>query len=144
MVAPLYACCLSSQIYLVFVHSQNADMPEQTFIEEKVEKPPCMCSLRRAAFSKEVFHHGHPASQTLRSKLVCPGKRVGKWCYIQPGKHQLMSLSSQHGTAPPYTHPAASHTHRPPCQAPCLGPEGSAATPPHCSPLMEVFSLFAP
>ena len=38
----------------MFIHSQNADMSEQRFIEEKVGKPPC------AAWAEQCFLSKHP------------------------------------------------------------------------------------
>lgn len=61
MVAVLSACCLSWQIYLVFIHSQNADVSEQRSPEEKVEKPPGICSLSWTVFSVKVPQLGYPA-----------------------------------------------------------------------------------
>lgn len=129
MVAILSALCLSLQLYLVFIHSPNADMSEQSFIKKKVEKLPSICSLSWTAFSAEVPQLGyqHQSSSPDQKEPICllramreerPQYCCYTWHCFQPGQNLIVHLSSQHSRGQhlikaPQT---ASHTHELPCR----------------------------
>lgn len=124
-------------MYLVFVHSQNADMSEQRIHGTKSGEAIMYVQPKKSSVFQGSVPPWAPSITDLREQVGLLRKMCRKMV-LQPARetpaHEFV-LTAQNST--PLKLTLQLHTPTSPVPSPMPVLEGSTATPPHCSPLME-------